>query len=55
MACYDHLPIDSSFTKEPTMFADRVIPSRALPVLAAALAFLFAPAAWAICTAGKHH
>ncbi|MDG4550404.1 MAG: IPTL-CTERM sorting domain-containing protein [Candidatus Contendobacter sp.] len=35
------------------MFADHVIPFRALPMLAAALAFLFAPAAWAICTAGN--
>ena len=38
------------------MFANRVIPSRALPVLAAALAFLFAPgvlAQAASCTAGN--
>ncbi len=37
------------------MFANRIIPSRALPVLAATLAFLFAPGAWAqaaSCTAG---
>ena len=35
------------------MFANRVIPSRALPVLAATLAFLFAPTVWAACTAGN--
>ncbi|HRW65146.1 MAG TPA: IPTL-CTERM sorting domain-containing protein [Candidatus Competibacter sp.] len=33
------------------MFANRIIPSRALPVLAATLTFLFAPGAWAVCTA----
>lgn len=35
------------------MFANRITPSRALPVLAATLTFLFAPGVWAVCTANN--
>lgn len=35
------------------MFADRAVLLRTLPLVVAALAFLFTPAAWAVCTAGN--